>query len=144
MRRIPEHPLWLGPVAALRDPRALAEAGVEAVVDLALDEPPSPLGRALVSCRFPLVDGEGNPAWLLRSAVRAVAGLIRDGVPTLVCCGAGMSRSPAVAGAAVALVRGIAPEAGLAIVAWVGPADVSPAPWRDILAAVPPVPAAGP
>ncbi|WP_165249441.1 dual specificity protein phosphatase family protein [Paludisphaera soli] len=136
MRRIAGHPLWLGQVAVLRDPRGLAEAGVEAVVDLALDEPPSPVARRLVSCRFPLVDGEGNPPWLLRAAVETVAALLRAGVPTLVCCGAGMSRSPAVAGAAIALAHGLPLGEGLAIVVATGPVDVSTVLWRDIEIAV--------
>lgn len=133
-RRIPDSPLALAPAAMLREASALAEAGVEAVVDLALNERPTLVGRELVACRFPLIDGEGNSDWLLRMAVEVVAGLIREKVPTLVCCGNGMSRSPAVAAAALAIVRGITPEKALAIVAAVGPADVSPGLWRDVRA----------
>jgi hypothetical protein len=47
------------------------------------------LTRELVYCRFPLVDGAGNPPWLLRAAVETVAGFVRAGVPTLVFCGPG-------------------------------------------------------
>ncbi|WP_165072842.1 dual specificity protein phosphatase family protein [Paludisphaera rhizosphaerae] len=134
LRRIPDSPLALAPAAMLRETSALAEAGVEAVVDLALNERPTLVGRELVACRFPLIDGEGNPDWLLRMAVRVVADLIREKVPTLVCCGNGMSRSPAVAAAALAIARGIAPEEALALVAAVGPADVSTGLWRDVRA----------
>lgn len=136
LKRIPDASLFLAPAAMLRDPSVLAESGVEAIVDLALNERPTVVGRELVACRFPLIDGEGNPAWLLRMAVEVVAGLIREGVPTLVCCGNGMSRSPAVAAAALAIVRGITPEEALAIVAASGPADVSPRLWRDVRAVI--------
>lgn len=138
MRRIADGALWIGRAEDLRDPIAIADAGAEAVVDLAMNEPPAAVRRELVACRFPLIDGEGNPPWILRAAVEAVAGLIRDGAPTLVCCGNGMSRSPAVAAAAIALARGIAPDEALALVVRGGPADVSPVLWRDVLAASPP------
>src|SRR4051794_36196473 len=100
VRRIPGYPLWLGHVGDARDLSALLAAGIAAVVDLALNEPPVPLTRELVYCRFPLIDGGGNPRWMLRATVETVAGLMRAGVPTLVYCGACMSRTPSVAGAA--------------------------------------------
>ncbi|MBY0460374.1 MAG: hypothetical protein K2V38_23920, partial [Gemmataceae bacterium] len=84
MRRIPGYPLWVGSTAAARDLRAILAADIAAVVDLALSEPPPPLTRELVYCRFPLVDGAGNPPWLLRAAIETAARLVRAGVPTLV------------------------------------------------------------
>lgn len=136
MRRILGHDLWLGHAGDARDVPALLDAGITAVVALALDEPPIPYPRDLTSCRFPLLDGAGNPAWLLRSAVATVADLLREGVPTLVLCGAGLSRSPAVAGAALARFRNCAPAEGLSLVTHREPADVSLALWAEILAAV--------
>ena len=76
------------------------------------------------------------PHWLLRAAVETVAGLLRAGVPTLVYCGACMSRTPSVAGAAIALVRGCPLPEGLAIAVQGATADVSPALWADIEAAL--------
>ncbi len=105
--------------------QGLWAAGIAAVVDLAGNEPAAQLARELTYCRFPLVDGEGNPPWLLRAAVDAVAGLLQAKVPTLVCCSAGMSRSLLVAGAAVARLQGRSLAEGLAAVACSGPADVS-------------------
>lgn len=61
MRRIPDTSLWLGHVGDARNLAALAEGGIEAVVDLAGDESPAALPRDLAYCRFPLVDGPGNP-----------------------------------------------------------------------------------
>lgn len=138
MRRILGYSLWIGHAGVLRDPAMVADSGVRAVVDLALNEPPAVVRRELVACRFPLIDGEGNPPWLLQAAAEAVAGLVRDGIPTLVCCGNGMSRSPAIAAAAMALARGISPDEALELATRGGPADVSPALWRDVLAAVSP------
>jgi hypothetical protein len=134
VRQIPGYPLWLGHAGDARDLRGILSAGILAVVDLALNEPPAALTRELAYLRFPLVDGAGNPPWMLRSAVDAVAGLLRSGTPTLVYCGAGLSRSPCIAGAALALVRGCSLAEGLEMVTQGGPADVSPGLWVDVQA----------
>ncbi len=105
---------------------ALLSAGILAVVDLAMNEPPAVVTRELVYCRFPLVDGAGNPPWILRAAIDAVAGLLRSGVPTLLYCGAGMSRSPAIAAAVIVSLRGCSLSDGLATVAPSGALDISP------------------
>lgn len=131
MRRVGEYPLWVGTARDARDLRAVLDAGIEAVVDLATEEPPVQPTRELACLRLPLVDGSGNPPWLLRLAVDAVAGLVRAKVPTLVACGAGMSRSPCVAAAAVAAVEG-RPLAGV-LAGLPKPADVSPALLKDVL-----------
>jgi hypothetical protein len=132
MRRISGFSLWLGHAGDVRDIPGLFAAGIAAVVDLAIHEAPVPLARELVHCRFPIVDGAGNPPWLLRAAVETVAGLLRSDVPTLVGCGLGLSRSPCIAGAAIARVRGCPAEEGLAIALESAPADVSPGLWADV------------
>ncbi|MBP3957484.1 hypothetical protein J8F10_19730 [Gemmata sp. G18] len=81
MRQISGYPLWVGSVADIRDLRGVLSAGIEAVVDLALNEPVATVTRELVYCRFPLVDGAGNSPWVLRAAVEAVAGFVRAGFP---------------------------------------------------------------
>jgi len=126
MRQVPGYPLWVGHVGDLRDLRAVCSAGIAAVVDLALKEAPAVVPRDLVYCRFPLLDGSGNAPWVLRAAVQAVASLLQAGVPALVFCGAGMSRSVCVAAAAIARVRGCPLAEALQLVARAGPADVSP------------------
>jgi hypothetical protein len=136
MRKVSGYSLWLGHAGAVRDRSRLLEAGISAVVDLALDEPPATLARELVYCRFPLLDGSGNPRWILKLAVETLAGLLRSGTPTLVYCGAGLSRTPAIAAASIALVRGCSPAAGLAIARQSGPVDISPALWSDLRAAI--------
>jgi hypothetical protein len=124
--------LWLGHVGDARDLRGLLASEISALVDLALDEPPATVTRELVYCRFPLVDGPGNPAWLLRAAIETTASLLRSETPTLVFCGAGMSRSPAIAAAALAVLKGRSPEECLAEVMQLGTSDVSPGLWRDV------------
>lgn len=127
MRQVPGYHLWLGNARDRRDIRGVLHAGIRAMVDLALEEPQVAVTRELTYCRFPLLDGADNPPWLLGAAVDTIAALLRFDVPTLVCCGAGMSRSPALATAAIATIRGLQlgdvfDEIGAAI----GPADVSP------------------
>ena len=134
MRPVAKSSLWLGHVGDIHDLRAVLAAGILAVVDLALEEPPATVTRELVYCRFPLLDGIGNPPWLLRAAVDCVAGLLHSCTPSLVYCSNGMSRSPAIAAAAIARVRGCSPAEALELVAEPGPADVSPALWAEVQA----------
>ncbi len=129
MRRVTDLPLWIGTARDARDLRGIHEAGIEAVVDLAMDEPPVQLTRELLYLRFPLVDGGGNPEWLLRLAVEAVSGLLKAGVPTLVACSAGASRSPAIAAMALARWKGISPTGGLKLI---GTGDVSVTLWGEL------------
>jgi hypothetical protein len=134
MRQITGFSLWIGHVGDVRDLRALLSTGILAVIDLALNEPPATLPRELVHCRFPLIDGVGNPPWLLRAAVACVADLLRSDIPTLVYCGAGMSRSPCIAAAAIARVRGCPPEEALTWVANSGAMDLAPGLWAEVKA----------
>lgn len=130
MRRIDLLPLWIN-VGDLRDPTKLYDAELRAVVDLAADEPFPQLPRDLVYCRVPLIDGGGNDPTLLRLALRTVAELIAADVPTIVCCSNGMSRSPAIAAAAIHVARGTPLHDALAAVTKAGH-DVTPALWREV------------
>jgi protein-tyrosine phosphatase len=126
MRRVPGYALWLGHVGDVWNLAGVLDAGIKAIVDLALNEKPATVTRELIYCRFPLLDGFGNPPWLLRAAVDTVAILVGSGIPTLVYCAAGMSRTPAVAAAALARLRGCPLADALAMVTQDGPSDVSP------------------
>ena len=132
MRRIDGFPLWIGTARDARDIKGVLDAGIEAVVDLAIEEPPISPTRELVYLRFPLVDGEGNPPWLLRTVMDAVEELIGSGVQTLVACGAGMSRSPAVAAMVMSQFMGTEPGEALTALRAGGPCDVSPGLWREL------------
>lgn len=126
MRQIPGRALWIGHVGDTRQPRSLFDAGIAAIVELADSEPLAVLPRELVRCRFPLCDGGGNPSWLVRLAGESVAALVRANVPTLVCCGCGMSRSVCIAACGIAMAERRGLEEALTEVVGSGPADVSP------------------
>src|SRR5207247_10133902 len=85
-------------------------AGIRAIVELAAEEPPSPAPRELVYCRIPLLDGAGNEDKLLLLAIGTVGAFLESRLPTLVCCGSGLSRSPAIAAAALAQVSHESPQ----------------------------------
>lgn len=93
MRNVIPNILWIGNALDVADLTQIYDAGIEAIVDLALDEKPAMLSRDLIYCRFPLNDGGGNPRQHLRAAVEGVESLIAKQIPTLVFCSAGMSRS---------------------------------------------------
>ena len=109
---------------------------IKAVVDLALNEQPAVLPREIIYCRYPLLDGAGNPSWLLKAAVKTVVTLLKAKVNTFVYCGAGMSRSPCIAGAAISLLRDCSASAGLALVTD-KVRDISPALWKDVQSILP-------
>jgi hypothetical protein len=133
MRRLERSPLWIGNARDARDFRALFDEGIQAVVALALEELPAPPPREMTYCRFPLLDGPGNAPWLLQLAIEVTARLIHARTPTLLCCSGGMSRSPAIAAAALSRVRDGSPEEHLTTVAGIGPADVAPGLWQEVL-----------
>jgi len=127
--------LWIGHAHDVRDPRAVLDAGIAAVVDLAYEELPAQLLRNLVYCRFPLVDGADNDPQLLRLAVETVVDLLVAGSPTLVACSAGMSRSPIIASVALSVCRNEPPTQTLQALAESRPHDVSLPLWNDVLKA---------
>jgi hypothetical protein len=124
--------LWLGHAGDGRDVRRILDCGIQAVVQVAAEEPVVELPRDLIYCRFPLVDGPGNDTKLLQLAIATVANLLEKKVPTLVFCGAGLSRSPAIAAAAMALVLRQSPDECLTRATEHFPADVSPALWEEV------------
>lgn len=132
MYRIEPYPLWIGHGGEQEDLAAIFDMGIEAIIELAAEEPAFLAQRNLTCCRFPLLDGVGNRPELLALAIRTLATLIESGSPTLVCCSGGMSRSPAVASAALALLNHEAPEVCLKRVALHHRCDVSPGLWRAI------------
>ena len=132
MRQISAHLLWLGNAGDGRDYKRVLDTGIQAVVQLAAEEPVLELPRDLVYCRFPLVDGLGNDWKLLHLAIMTVANLLAMKVPTLVVSGAGLSRSPAIAAAAIAVVFQQSADECLKEIAEHAPADVAPALWEEV------------
>ncbi len=127
--------LWLGHVGDVQDLRAVLDAGVAALVDLASNEPIPRLTRDLVYCRFPLVDGAGNDPELLRLAIETSVLLLRAQMPTLIYCSAGISRSLAISAAAWAVVMQMPLEHCLQQFAKAKAHDLSPGLWADVVQA---------
>ncbi|HUT13318.1 MAG TPA: dual specificity protein phosphatase [Thermoguttaceae bacterium] len=132
MREIIAQKLWIGNARDTCDLSRVHDLGIHAVIDLAFEEPPPQLTRDLTYCRFPVVDGSGNAPELLYSAIATTSMLIRKQVPLLIACSAGMSRSPSILAASLALVHGQSPDATLQKLIEGNPHDVSPPLWADV------------
>lgn len=102
MNQVKPYSLWIGHASDCRAFSALHDLGIRAIVQLAIDEAPITPPRELLYFRVPLTDGADNDPELLRLAIDSVSTLIAKQIPTLVACGAGMSRSPAIVAAAIA------------------------------------------
>ena len=135
MREIEPGRLWIANAVEARDLRRVLDLGVEAIVDLAMQEPPLTVTREMIYLRIPIVDGGGNDQRRLTGAIEAIVNLLRREIPTLVTCSAGMSRSPAIVAAALSLLQNRRPDEVLAWIAARMPHDISPLLWRDVQAA---------
>ncbi|MCA9116853.1 MAG: dual specificity protein phosphatase family protein [Planctomycetaceae bacterium] len=133
MREVLPGRLWIGNSRDARNLRLLHETGLRAIVDLAAEEPAAQLSRDLIYCRFPLLDGEGNSPELLNLASLSARGLIQAGIPTLVACSAGASRSPSLAAMALAQLQNRHPNEVLSDLCAEQSHDVSPQLWEDLL-----------
>lgn len=133
MKRILPYSLWIGNIAEARDWATLSSLEIDTIVELAIEEPPLAPPREWVSLRLPLLDGAGNSDSVLRMAVNSLATFIAHGRPTLVCCSAGMSRSPAIAAFALYKLTGQSPQVCLQAIEALGPCDVSPGLWNDLV-----------
>ncbi|MDA0835290.1 MAG: dual specificity protein phosphatase [Planctomycetota bacterium] len=132
MREIIPELLWTGNARDARDLQMLHDYAIIAVVDVAAEEEPCRLSRDMIYCRFPLVDGGENERSTLLLVVQHVAALIAHRVPTLVSCGAGMSRSPAITAMSLSIVENSDPDEALTRVFVENPHDVSPQLWEEL------------
>ncbi len=119
--------VWIGNAGDARDPEHLLSAGVAAVVNVAAEGLSPTLPRSVIYCHFPIVDGVPDDETVL-----TVASLLKNQIPTLVYCGTGMSRSPAIVAAALAIAQGRGPEEMLREIATGHPHDVSPPLWEAV------------
>lgn len=126
--------LWIGNAGDLLKPAAIELAGIKAIVQVALAEQMPMLSRELLLAHLPIMDGSGNSRGMIAAAIELTVSLIRERVPTLVCCSGGMSRSPCIAAGALAMVRSADPEAMLQEVIAGKPRDISPGLWQEVLA----------
>lgn len=136
MREIIPGRLWLGNAGDGRDPARLLEVGIVAVVNLAVEEPSPGLPRTMTYCHFPVMDGAQECEGVLAAAIQTLVVLLRNQIPTLVHCGAGMSRSPALVAAALSIAEGGSPEEHLRQIVSGHPHDVSPQLWEAIRTAI--------
>lgn len=134
MRRIEGFPLWIGNARDARELRGVHELGIEAIFDLAVEEPPIPTTRELIYLRFPLHDDDSNSPVLLRTLRDTLETVVGNLIPTLIACSAGMSRSPAIAAVIVSQFMGVSPEEALRHVSAGAAVDVSPGLWKSLLA----------
>jgi hypothetical protein len=137
MNQILHYPLWLGHSGEGRDFRQIFDSGIKALVQVAAEELPPQPPRELIVCHFPLMDSSGNRAELLFVAISTLATLLKLHVPTLVCSGSGVSRAPAIAAAALAMIRQESPQECLQRVVEHYRSDVSPGFWSEVLAVLP-------
>lgn len=133
MQKISPLRLWVGNAGDARNTKCLYDYGIKAVVDLALDEPPALLPRDMLYYRIPLVDGGENDSFAIESAIRTVACLIGNEIPTLIACSAGMSRSPSIAAAGYALAKQVSAEEALKLITANIPTDISLPLWRSVV-----------
>ena len=132
MREILPGKLWLGNAGDVRDPEPLLQAGVVAVLNLALEEASLAMPRGMIYCHFPIMDGAQDVQGVLHLAIQTLVSLVKNQVPTLVHCGAGMSRSPAIVAAALAVVEGGSPDERLRQIVAGHPRDVSAQLWEAV------------
>jgi protein-tyrosine phosphatase len=133
MRRISPYNLWIGNVGDVSNLRLLYDEGIVAIVDLASNEPIPRLNRDFVYTRFPIMDGEGTPTWMLRMAIETIVKLIEANKNTFVYCSAGISRSPAIVAGSLALVNNYTPEKCIEMIAQYGHCDITPGLWKEIV-----------
>ena len=93
MNQIKPYPLWLGHAGDLRDFRSALDEGIQALVELSREEPPTEPPREFIHCRFPLIDGDDNAPEVLRLAILTLTQLLEQKFACLVCCQAGLRRS---------------------------------------------------
>jgi protein-tyrosine phosphatase len=132
MNQILPNKLWIGHLANSLDYRPMFDLGIKALFTLAAEEENCSSPREMIYCHFPLVDGAENEEHVLKLAIRTLADCLEKRIPTLVCCGAGMSRSPAIAAAALSVHLNKPLEQCLEHVAAGHRIDVSPGLWMQI------------
>jgi protein-tyrosine phosphatase len=132
MREVIPSKLWIGNASDARDIRSVLGHGIAVVIDLAIEELPIQFPRDIVYCRYPLIDGAGNQPAILHAAVETVAHFMASQTPTLVACGAGMSRLPAIVATAIAKTEQIKLTDALGKLTAGRPHDVSPGLLQDI------------
>ena len=129
--------LYFGNASKARDLQALHQAEIAAVVDVAYEESPAALSRDIIYHRIPLIDGETNDPTFVQAAILVTEQSLRLNLRTLVCCSAGMSRSPTIAVVAAARFTGQKTDDVLTKVLEKTSLGIHPGFWNSAAAATP-------
>ena len=133
MLKVPDTNLWVANASDLRDIATVLNAGVTAIVDLAIEEPVPAIPRTLNYCRFVLTDDGENDPGILRTTILTTTEFLIGDHHVAIGCSAGVSRSIAIAAAAVSRVSGQTPREALEVISNVKHPDINPALWNQIL-----------
>ena len=73
MREILPRKLWLGNAADLRNAEPILQKGIQAVINVAIEQWTPSLPRTLIVCHFPILDGEQDVPSPLSAALSTLA-----------------------------------------------------------------------
>lgn len=127
--------LWVGNANDCRDLAVISNHEIQHVVQLAIEEAIPPLPREVNLIRIPLTDSNDNEPFALQFAIKTVGELLQSQRRILICCSAGLSRSPATAACAIAFAQEKHPDECLSDISKLIRTDVSPGLWKDLLSA---------
>tara|TARA_R100000789_G_scaffold97798_1_gene100773 strand:+ start:281 stop:730 length:450 start_codon:yes stop_codon:yes gene_type:complete len=132
LKPIPDTNLWIGNAGDAQNLQEIRSLEIRAIFLLAYEEPIFSYPRDLLVVRIPLLDGSENDDFNLEITVRSLISLIRNDVNTLVTCSMGMSRSPVIVSAALAIHHSLPFDDVLTSVCKSIPTDVSPEFYRYV------------
>lgn len=133
MQCVIDNRLWIGNSSEARDVANLIDQDFKVIVDLAVEAPPAVLSRELTYLRFPIYDGIGNDKKVLAGAIQTIAFMLsQEDIKIAVSCSMGLSRSPAIVAAALALRENQAAEDSLTQINNKVACDVSPGLWSEV------------
>lgn len=115
-----------------RHPGPLFDAGIAAIVDVAIEESTAQPPRQLIYCRFPLNNGGGNESGVLRQTVQTVVDLLAVSTRVLVTCSAGMSRAPTIAAFSLAAYLDQSPDMVISRIVNTRSLAVNGVFWQDV------------
>ena len=133
MNQLSPFTLWVGNASDCRNIAVISDHEIQHVVQLAIEEAIPSMPREVNLVRIPLTDSNENDPFALQFAIKTVSELIQSKRRTLICCSAGLSRSPATAACALAVVQEKHPDECLNDISKLIRTDVSPGLWKDLL-----------
>lgn len=105
--------LYIGTLKEAGDARRIREEGIDVVHKLSHKQPPQPYPETVDVVLTPLIDRNISRREYFDRAVEELAFTLREGDTAFVHCSAGVSRTPAITGTAIAIVENIDLDAAL-------------------------------